>query len=154
MAAEGAVGQTALNIAQSKAVLPFGRAVVLGILCNVLVCLAVWLSFSARTTADRILSVFPPITAFVAMGFEHSVANMYFIPVGLMIKGDAPPAFWQAIGRTASEYPDLSLYNFLVVNLLPVTLGNMIGGVILVGLVYWFVYLRGGIPEAVKGEAQ
>lgn len=143
LGAGGSVGASALSIANAKTALPFGRAVVLGVLCNVLVCLAVWLSLSARTTTDRILSVFPPITAFVTMGFEHSIANMYFIPVGLMIRGSAPDSFWQAIGRTSSDYPDLSFPNFLWGNLLPVTLGNMIGGVLLVGLVYWFVYLRG-----------
>ena len=112
-------------------------------MCNALVCLSVWLSYSARSTTDKILSVFAPITAFVAMGFEHSIANMYFIPMGLFIKVGAADAFWHGIGKTASSYPDLTLRNFLAGNLLPVTMGNVIGGAVLVGLVYWFVYRRG-----------
>ena len=146
--AGGSVGATALSIANAKSGLPFGQAVALGVMCNALVCLAVWLSFSARSTADKILSVFPPITAFVAMGFEHSIANMYFIPLGLLIKTGAPDSFWQAIGKTASSYPELTVIRFLAGNLLPVTVGNVIGGAVLVGLVYWFVYGRGAAqPE-------
>ena len=115
---------------------------VLGVLCNVLVCLAVWLSFSARTTADRILAVVPPVAAFVAAGFEHSVANMYFIPLGLLIKAGAPDTFWSSIGQQPTGYAALTWERFLLGNLLPVTLGNVIGGAVLVGAVYWFVYLR------------
>jgi formate transporter FocA len=138
----GAVGATALATANSKVGLEFGPAVALGILCNALVCLAVWLTFSARSTADRVLAIVPPITAFVAAGFEHSVANMYFVPIGLFIKAGAQPSFWDSIGRTAADYPALTWEGFLVGNLLPVTIGNIIGGALLVGAVYWFVYLR------------
>jgi formate transporter len=81
-----------------------------------------------------------PISAFVAAGFEYSVANMYFIPIGLLIKTDS--LFLAAIGKGAADYANLTWTNFFIVNLLPVTLGNLIGGVILVGLVYWFIYLR------------
>ena len=84
-----AVGRQMLAIAAAKTDLGFGQAVALGILCNALVCIAVWLCFSARTTADRVLAVVPPIAAFVAAGFEHSVANMYFIPVALLAKRDS-----------------------------------------------------------------
>jgi len=91
---DGAVGKTALSIATAKVELGFLSAVCLGILCNALVCLAVWLSFSARSTTDRILAVVPPISAFVAAGFEHSIANMYFVPVALLIKSFAPDSFW------------------------------------------------------------
>lgn len=138
----GAVGAAALATAHAKVALGFGQAVVLGILCNGLVCLAVWLSYSGRSTTDKILAIVPPITAFVAAGFEHSVANMYFLPVGLFIKAGAPEPFWSAIGKNAGDYAELTWGNFLVNNLLPVTLGNIIGGVVLVGIVYWFVYLR------------
>ena len=79
-------------------------AFALGILCNGLVCLAVWLTYSARTTTDRILAIVPPIAAFVAMGFEHSVANMYFIPVAMLIRAVAPPAFWAGIGHVPADY--------------------------------------------------
>jgi formate transporter FocA len=138
----GAIGLAALATASSKVSLGFVEAVALGILCNALVCLAVWLTFSARTTTDRILCIVPPISAFVAAGFEHSIANIYFIPIGLLIKFGAPPAFWATIGKTAADYPALTWENFLLANLLPVTIGNIIGGTLLVGAVYWFVYLR------------
>ncbi len=138
----GAVGAAALATANAKTGLDFISAVALGILCNALVCLAVWLTFSARTTTDRILAIVPPIAAFVAAGFEHSIANMYFIPIGLFIKAGAPAAFWTAVGKTAADYPGLTWSNFIFNNLVPVTLGNLIGGVVLVGAVYWFVYLR------------
>jgi formate transporter len=138
----GAVGSAALATAHAKVGLSFGQAVALGILCNGLVCLAVWLSYSGRSTADRIFAIIPPIAAFVAAGFEHSVANMYFIPVGLFIKEGAPDSFWATIGKTASDYPQLTWGHFLVGNLLPVTIGNIVGGAVLVGAFYWFVYLR------------
>jgi formate transporter len=137
-----AVGTTALGTANGKVGLGFGQAVVLGILCNGLVCLAVWLSYSGRSTVDKILAIVPPIAAFVAAGFEHSVANMYFIPVGLFIKAGASEPFWSSIGKNAGDYPQLTWESFLVNNLLPVTLGNIIGGAGLVGAFYWFVYLR------------
>jgi len=139
---KGAVGVAALATAEAKVNLGFVQAIVLGILCNALVCLAVWLTFSARTTADRILAIVPPIAAFVAAGFEHSIANMYFIPLALFIKADAPASFWTNIGQTAADYPGLTWNRFLINNLLPVTLGNIIGGAVMVGAVYWFVYLR------------
>ena len=106
-----------------------------------LVCLAVWLCYSARSTTDKILAIVPPITAFVAAGFEHSIANMYFLPFGLAIKGFAPDSFWDAIGQTPDGFAALD-YAALATNLIPVTIGNVIGGVLLVGVVYWFVYLR------------
>jgi formate transporter FocA len=138
----GQVGLNALTIANLKTGLAFGPAFMLGVLCNALVCLAVWLCMSARSTTDKILAIVPPITAFVAAGFEHSIANMYFIAIGLLIKAGAPPAFWQGAGRTAADFPNLTWERFLVGNLLPVTLGNVVGGAIMVGLVYWFIYLR------------
>jgi len=139
---KGAVGAAALTIANAKSGLDFGQAIALGIMCNTLVCLAVWLTFSARTTTDRILAIVPPITAFVAAGFEHSIANMYFIPIGLFIRQFAPDSFWAAIGKSAADYANLTWANFFVNNLIPVTLGNIIGGAFMVGAVYWFVYLR------------
>ncbi len=138
----GAVGIAALATAHTKVHFGFIEAVALGTLCNALVCLAVWLTFSARTTTDRILATVPPIAAFVAAGFEHSVANMYFIPIGVLIRLFAPAAFWADIGKTAGDYADLTWGRFVWVNLLPVTIGNIIGGAVLVGAVYWFVYLR------------
>jgi formate/nitrite transporter len=134
----GAVGATALGLASAKLQLGFGQAVLLGVLCNVLVCLAVWLSYSARTTADRVLAVVPPIAAFVAAGFEHSVANMYFVPFALLVAA-ADPGFVAVRGLDVAA---LTWTGFLARNLLPVTLGNVAGGALLVGGVYWFVYLR------------
>lgn len=138
----GAVGVNALNIAHSKVNLDFLPAIILGIFCNALVCLAVWLCMSARTTTDKILAIIFPITAFVAAGFEHSIANMYFIPIGLFIKNGASPDFWAQTGHSAVEYANLTWGNFLLANLLPVTLGNIIGGALMVGLVYWSIYLQ------------
>ncbi|HJS70561.1 MAG TPA: formate/nitrite transporter family protein [Gaiellaceae bacterium] len=131
----GAVGEQALAIGVAKTSLGFGQAVVLGTLCNALVCLAVWLTYSARTVADKILAVVPPIAAFVAAGFEHSVANMYFIPFALFVKSDVG-------GGGAVDTSGLTWDAFLFDNLLPVTLGNIVGGTLMVGAVYWFVYLR------------
>jgi formate transporter FocA len=139
---QGAIGLNALNTAQGKLGYDFVQAVALGILCNALVCLAVWLVMSARSSTDKILSVIFPISAFVAAGFEHSVANMYFVPIALMIKGGASEAFWTAIGKTPVDFAGLTWGGFLVDNLLPVTIGNIIGGSLMVGLVYWFIYLR------------
>ncbi|MBI4798951.1 MAG: formate transporter FocA [Desulfarculus sp.] len=141
--AAGAVGLNALTLAQAKCALGLVPALALGVLCNALVCLAVWLCFSARTVGDRVAAIVFPITAFVASGFEHSVANMYFIGAGLGIKALAGEGFWRAIGRSPADFPLLTWSNFLGANLLPVTLGNVIGGGALVGLVYWFVFLRG-----------
>jgi len=138
----GAVGANALAIANAKCSLDFVQAIALGVMCNALVCLAVWLCSSARSTTDKILAIIFPITAFVAAGFEHSVANMYFIPIGLLVKSFADPGFWEAIGKTAGDYANLTWGAFFITNLLPVTIGNITGGVGFVGLAYWFIYLR------------
>ena len=138
---KGQIGVTALNIANAKCELDFATAITRGICCNILVCLAVWLTFSCRTTGDKILAILFPITAFVACGFEHSVANMYFIPIGLFIKSSASPDFWAMINQTPADYMSLTWANFAR-NLLPVTIGNLIGGAALVGIVYWAIYFR------------
>ena len=142
MYGKAAIGLNALSIATAKCQLSFLQGLMLGILCNALVCLAIWLTYSARSTTDKILAIIFPITAFVTAGFEHSVANMYFISVGLFIKSLAPPVFWETIGKTGDDYAALTWNNFLICNLIPVTLGNIFGGSILVGLIYWFIYLR------------
>jgi formate transporter len=140
--ANGALGATALNIGLSKVDLGFGQAIILGILCNAMVCMAVWLTYSARTTLGRIAAIILPISGFVAAGFEHCVANMYFIPLAIFIKSGASDTFWQSIGTTAANYDALCWKPFFVNNLIPVTIGNMIGGVFFVALVYWVIYLR------------
>ncbi len=121
----GRVAATAVGLAQAKAALGWEQAFLRGVFCNALVCLAVWLGFSARTTTDRILCIVFPITAFVAAGFEHSIANMYFLPLGHWLGGGAGTAFGDCLR-----------------NLLAVTLGNLMGGSLLVGACYWFIYLR------------
>ena len=117
-----------VQIASNKVALDPVSAMARGILCNVLVCLAVWLCMGARSVADKILAILFPISAFVACGFEHSVANMYFLPIGIALAagGPAPISVAGSVG-----------------NLLWVTIGNILGGTVLVALVYWFVYLRG-----------
>lgn len=137
----GAVGLQALNTAAAKSSLGPVQALALGIICNALVCMAVWLCYSARSTTDKILSIIFPISAFVAGGFEHSIANMYFIPMGILVKEFAAPEFWTKIGKTAADYAVVNWGSFLA-NLAPVTIGNIIGGAGLVGLVYWFAFLR------------
>jgi formate transporter len=134
----GAVGATALYIATTKSGLPVAQAFFLGILCNVLVCLAVWLALGARSVTDKILAIILPVSAFVAAGFEHCVANMYFIPLGLLIQWGAPDTFWAELGRS---FPAIDTGRFLL-NLGAVTLGNWVGGAVLVGAVYWFIYRR------------
>lgn len=124
---DGAVGETMVRIARSKIALDPVSAVARGILCNVLVCLAVWLCMGARSVTDKILAILLPISAFVACGFEHSVANMFFLPIGIVL----------AAGTSSS----LSVVG-AINNLALVTIGNVIGGTLLVALVYWSVYLR------------
>ena len=134
------VGATALTIAHTKVQYDFLSAFALGAFGNALVCLAVWLCFSARTTTDKIVAIVPPITAFVAAGFEHSVANMYFIPLGLWLRHQ--PHVVEMAGHRLDPLAELTWRGFFVSNLLPVTLGNVLGGTIMVAAVYWFVYLR------------
>lgn len=136
----GAVGGTALRIAATKVQLGALEAIALGVLCNVLVTLAVWLALSARSVPGKVVAIVFPITAFVAAGFEHSIANMYFIPMGLLLKEEESAV--RASGLSTADLSALDWSGFLVDNLLPVTIGNVIGGAVLVGAVYWFVYLR------------
>jgi formate/nitrite transporter len=135
------VGIAALKIAVGKCDLGFFQAVALGVLCNALVCLAVWLTYSARTTVDKIVSIIFPITAFVAAGFEHSIANMYFIPYALLIKG-FDPEFIATVGDKVPKLDVLTWKAFFINNLIPVTIGNIIGGAVFVAAIYWVVFLR------------
>ena len=137
----GEVGRHALAIASAKASLPTGQLFFLAVLCNVLVCLAVWMSFAAKEVSGKVMVIVPPITAFVAAGFEHSIANLYFLPYALFIKGWASTDFWSSIGAEASTYASLTI-TAATHNIVIATLGNLIGGSLMVGAVYWFVYLR------------
>ena len=143
MNGQGSVGAAALATAQGKVGHTFLEALALGILCNGLVCLAVWLTYSARTVTDKVLAIVPPIAAFVAAGFEHSVANMFFLPVAICIRTFAPPSFWAETGLDPTAYAGIDLGS-TIANLVPVTIGNIIGGAVIVAGVYWFVYLRRG----------
>jgi formate/nitrite transporter len=126
-----AVGTNAVKIAVVKTSLPFSEAFFKGILCNVLVCLAIWLALAGRSVADKICAIVFPISAFVAAGFEHSVANMYFIPLGILLKD-----------RVAVAGSDILSWSGFGSNLVPVTLGNIVGGSVMVALVYYLVYRR------------
>jgi formate/nitrite transporter len=142
--AGGEVGRAALATAGAKVELGFVQAIALGALCNALVCLAVWLTYGAHSLTDKVLAVIPPIAAFVAAGFEHSVANMYFIPIGLFVKSDEG---WTSSMGDLGDLSGLTWQGFVEHNLVPVTIGNIAGGALMVGAVYWFVYLR---PSARK----
>jgi len=133
-----AVGANALAIASSKTSLAFVPALCRGIICNVLVCLAVWMCLAARSVTEKIFAIVFPITAFVACGFEHSIANMFFIPMGIAMTGQAEVV--QAAGLTASQIANVSVLG-LFHNLIPVTIGNVIGGTS-VGVMYWLIFLR------------
>ena len=137
-AESGALAAAAVKTAASKCSLSFGRAVMLGILCNILVCTAVWMSFAAKTVACKILSCFFPVMLFVLCGFEHSVANMFFIPAGLL--ASKTDAFLAHSGEIAN-LGNLTVENFFMNNLIPVTIGNIIGGCVVVAGIYWFVYI-------------
>ena len=138
----GSVGFAALTMANAKVSHALLPTLVLGIMCNALVCLSSWMCYSARTTVDKIFTIIPPIAAFVAAGFEHSIANAYFIPIALFIKAGGHDSFWASIGKTPADFPLLTWGNFFLGNLVPVTIGNIIGGSVMVAAVYWFVYLR------------
>lgn len=140
LSGDGLVGANMLDIAAAKCELGFVQAVVLGILCNILVCLAIWLCYSTKTTHGKILAIVFPITAFVAAGFEHSVANMYFIPMGLFVKQWADPSLWSQIQASPLDYESLTWSSYFLKNLIPVSIGNIIGGAGFVGLAYWFIY--------------
>ncbi len=130
------IGVKALSIANAKVNLPFYEALFRGIGCNWLVCLAVWMAASSRQIAGKILAIFFPITAFVALGFEHCVANMYFIPLGLFLKTTI------ITSKLSIDISNLTWTNLVIRNLIPVTIGNIIGGAFFVGAPYWFVFLR------------
>lgn len=137
---DGAVGLNALKVAAGKTGDPFYANFAAGILANMLVCLAIWLALAARTVPGKILAIVGPISTFVAAGFEHSIANMSIIPIGLMTKWFAGEQFWTMTASTPDAFAGLTVGWFLW-NLLFVTIGNMIGGG-LIGLSYWYAYLR------------
>ena len=144
MTAEGQWGLNLLQTADHKMHHTFIEAVCLGILANLLVCLAVWMSYSGRSLMDKMFAMILPVAMFVSSGFEHSIANMFLIPMAIAVRDFASPEFWTAVGSSAENFPHLTVMNFITDNLIPVTIGNIIGGGLLVGLTYWVIYLRDG----------
>lgn len=142
---DGGIATRIISIAYAKTTLPWGEALFRGILCNWLVCLAVWIAMAGKDAISKILAIMIPITAFVAAGFEHSIANMFFIPMGMLVKNSAlaqslvSPALLETI----------TWQTFIMGNLVPVTIGNIIGGVFFVAVAYWTCYLRPSMPGTV-----
>lgn len=132
---QGAVGLAYVKIAAAKSALPFWDAFFKGVLCNLLVCLAVWMALAGRSVTDKVFAIILPISAFVAAGFEHCVANMYLIPLGIFLK--------DSVAATANVNAASLDWSGFVGNLIPVTLGNIVGGSVMVALVYYLVYRRG-----------
>jgi formate/nitrite transporter len=146
---DGALGAAAIKTAYTKIQLPFTEALIRGIGCNWLVCLAVWMALASRQTIGKIFAIFFPIMAFVAIGFEHSVANMYFIPTGMLLARATDLG-----GLAGIDVSRLSAVNFLWRNLLPVTIGNIIGGAVFVGMSYWGAYLRPAKTPSSEAKAE
>ncbi len=136
----GALAVYTMKVAAGKCALPFQNAVVLGFLCNLLVCLGVLMAMAAKDVPGKIMGAFLPVAYFVLCGFEHCVANMYYIPAGLMAK--AVPAYAQLAAESGLDLSALTVSNFVLKNLVPVTIGNILGGVFL-GWLMWFCHLRG-----------
>ncbi|WP_434777837.1 formate transporter FocA [Neisseria sp. Ec49-e6-T10] len=141
MSANGQWGVNILNISTHKLHHSFTEAVFLGILANLMVCLAAWMALAGKTLTDKLFVMVLPVAMFVAGGFEHSIANMFMIPMGILIKTYAQPEFWQIANISVEQYADLTIHNFMVKNLIPVTIGNIIGG-LMVGLSFWCLNLK------------
>lgn len=145
---QGQWGLNALNIAQHKLHHTTIQAFALGVLCNLLVCLAIWLTFSSANAMTKAAMTIMPVAMFVSSGFEHCVANMFMVPLGIVIQNFAPDSFWQQVGVSATHYADLNVKQFVFANLIPVTLGNIVGGAVLVGLANWGIYRRPHLKAA------
>ncbi|WP_267333527.1 MULTISPECIES: formate transporter FocA [unclassified Gilliamella] len=141
MVANGLWGLNVLQTADHKLHHTFIEAVFLGLLANLMVCLAAWMSYAGRSLLDKMLVMVLPVAMFVASGFEHSIANMFMIPMGIVIKNFASPEFWSAVGLSADAFKELTVEHFIINNLIPVTIGNILGG-LAVALPYWALYLR------------
>ncbi|EOX4455655.1 formate transporter FocA [Vibrio antiquarius] len=144
----GQWGLNALNIAQHKLHHTLIQAFALGILCNLLVCLAIWLTFSSANAMTKAAMTIMPVAMFVSSGFEHCVANMFMVPLGIVIANFAPESFWASVGVPALQYADLNIGHFITANLIPVTLGNIVGGAVLVGLANWCIFRRPELKAA------
>lgn len=144
----GQWGLNALNIAQHKLHHTVIQAFALGILCNLLVCLAIWLTFSSANAMTKAVMTILPVAMFVSSGFEHCVANMFMVPLGIVIQTSAPESFWTQVGVAQAQYADLNITQFVTANLIPVTIGNIVGGSVLVGLANWSIYRRPQLKAA------
>lgn len=140
----GKLGAYAINAAAGKCTIDFLPAFIMGIFCNVLVCIAVWVSYASKDVVGKIVAMFFPIWIFVVSGYEHCVANMYFIPMGIFASKNSSYAdsAMKIYGLTENQINAISWKNFFVTNLIPVTIGNIVGGVVFVVLIYWLVYLK------------
>jgi formate/nitrite transporter len=136
----GAIADQYIKIAMVKTAMPFWSAFFKGVLCNVLVCIAVWMAFAGRTVIDKAIAIVFPISAFVAAGFEHCIANMYIIPLAMLEK----------VFNTKSLAAETVTWAGFFNNLLPVILGNLVGGSLLVGIVYHIIYRRNNTPPNEK----
>lgn len=145
-----ALGGMTIKIAAAKTSLDFMPAFYLGLMCNWLVCLAVWMSYGSKDLIGKIFAIFFPIWLFITSGFEHSIANMYYIPAGILSKSN--PAWVQASGLSVEQLANLNWQTFITVNLLPVTIGNIVGGAIFAAGCYWFVYRKNTATKALKLE--
>jgi formate/nitrite transporter len=143
---DGGLGGYTIKVAAYKCGLTFSQAIILGILCNMLVCLAVWMAYGAKDMAGKLLAIYFPISLFITSGFEHSVANMYYIPAGIL--ASANPKWVEMSGVTGHKLEALNWISFLTNNLIPVTIGNIIGGSLMVAVVYWLVYIKAGKSKA------
>lgn len=142
MAAKGQWGLVILNTAQHKIHHEWFEAFCLGIFCNIMVCIAVWMSYAGKSLTDKAFIMMLPIAMFVSSGFEHCVANMFMVPMGIAISHFASPEFWAMINVDPAQFADLDVSHFVVKNLIPATLGNIVGGVFFIGLMQWFLYIR------------
>ncbi|MBV7432489.1 formate transporter FocA [Dermabacteraceae bacterium P13264] len=150
---KGAWGLVVMNVSNAKIHHTWLECVFLGLLANFAVCLAVWMAVSGRNTMDKVIAIMLPISLFVASGFEHSIANMFMLPMGLMIKAFGGDAFWtsdavKAAGKTIADYDGLTIGSAIWNNIIPVTIGNIIGGAIFVGVYFWVVYRRNNYKNA------
>ena len=140
--ADSLVGARTILIANGKVNLGFSKAFILGILCNWIVCLAVWMSFGSDSQVGKMLSAFFPVTLFVLSGFEHSIANMYYVPAGILAK--SVPEYLAATGLDQAALSSLTWGGFFTHNLIPVTLGNIVGGGLFVAIAYWLAFINKG----------
>ncbi len=146
MQGDGLVAKTILELGSAKMSRTWSEALALGILCNFLVCLSYWASLSTPIAVGKIIIIILPIAAFVAAGFEHSVANMFILPFAISVKAILPAEIWNTLNMSAADFSHINLYNMFVKNLIPVTIGNFIGGAIMVGGFYYWAF-KDSLPD-------